>query len=146
MPVITPPSLWEKSGPTMPGTVRKASDYMYLGALLTAAQAVIVIGLNIGAKNFSGVAVSNLISNAIIVALWYLMAQMCRQGRNLGRILSSVLFTISTLSVVDGFAFLTHNPGRNTVALAVAVAIWAVGLLAMLQLWNRESAEHFARR
>jgi hypothetical protein len=130
----------------MPGTVRKASDFMYLGACLTMAQWVVLVVLNIGQTNLAGAAVSILIQNLIFAALWYLMAQMCRQGKGLGRILSSVLFALDSFLVALNLSAITHNPGRNTVALATDVAIWVVGLLAIRQLWNRESAEHFSRR
>lgn len=72
--------------------------------------------------------------------LWLWMARACRTGRNWARIMSTVLFAISTLN----FALFIVRPGSDGVLWKLlTIATWVVGLLAVRLLWARDSSAFF---
>lgn len=72
-------------------------------------------------------------------ALWLWMAQSCRAGKPWARIVSTVLFGIDTLSVLAGAATV---PGGGLTRV-YGFAIWAIGLIAIVLLWQRSSSDYF---
>jgi hypothetical protein len=68
------------------------------------------------------------------------MARANGKGKNWARILSSVLFAIETLSVLEA----VRGP-KTVVALVFPVLTWLVGLGAIWLLWRPESGAFFKR-
>jgi ABC-type uncharacterized transport system permease subunit len=81
------------------------------------------------------------ISGLLGVGLWILMARLNLSGRNWARILASVLFGINTLELLA-----TFTRPSTILGVVFAVALWIVGLGAIVFLWRRESSEFFAPR
>lgn len=79
-----------------------------------------------------------IVAGLIGAALWIFVAQVCRAGKNWGRILATVLFGIDTLAQLFG-AFIPSGGGARI----FAILIWLIGLAAMVLLWQRPSTEYF---
>ncbi|MFD6449938.1 hypothetical protein ACFWF3_04090 [Nocardia sp. NPDC060220] len=84
-----------------------------------------------------------LLSSLVTVGLWVWMAFVCRAGKNWGRITGTVLFGINALLYAAGTvtAFLTSTAG---IALVFSTVTLAIGLAAVILLWNRTSSPFFA--
>ena len=145
--------------PRIPASVRKAGRFMLAGAAITALICLFQVIVTIIDKNLidingkpptsSQLTVGILIlivSYAVYVALWLLMARFTRAGMNWARIVSSVLFAISTWQLYS-----TINSLKAGVAITVAdvvfivftVAIWVAGVGAVALLWRAESSLYF---
>jgi len=72
-------------------------------------------------------------------ALWLWMAQKCQAGRGWARVGSTVFFGIDTLSVLLGVAG-AQGGGLSRI---YAFVIWAIGLTAVILLWQRSSSDYF---
>lgn len=77
----------------------------------------------------------------IAVALWLWMAWANGQGLNWARIVSAVLFGISTLSLLFSFA-----AERGVGDRIIGVVLWLIGLAVIVLLFRKESAPFFAPR
>ncbi|MFD6395110.1 DUF3824 domain-containing protein [Nocardia sp. NPDC060249] len=86
-----------------------------------------------------------LLSSLVTVGLWVWMAFVCRAGKNWGRITGTVFFGINALLYVSGtvMAFVTSTAG---IALVFSTVGLAIGLAAVILLWNRTSSPFFAAR
>ncbi|MFE5477122.1 hypothetical protein ACFQ9R_15570 [Nocardia sp. NPDC056541] len=84
-----------------------------------------------------------LLSSLVTVGLWVWMAFVCRAGKNWGRITGAVLFGINALLYAAGTvtAFVTSTAG---IALVFSTVTLAIGLAAVILLWNRTSSPFFA--
>ena len=83
---------------------------------------------------------TGIVGMVISPVLWLWMARACRTGRNWARIMSTVLFAISTLN----FALFIVRPGSDGVLWKLlTIATWVVGLLAVRLLWARDSSAFF---
>jgi hypothetical protein len=84
-----------------------------------------------------------LIIGAIIaVALWLWMAWANRQGRNWARVVSAVLFGISTLDLIVGIVV-----AKGAVASQiVGVVIWLMGLAVILLIFSKQSSPYYQPR
>jgi hypothetical protein len=71
--------------------------------------------------------------------LWLWMAWKTRAGRNWARITSTVFFGLFSVPFVLGLFKLPAVPS------GVVIVEWAVGLAALILLWQRESSQFFAR-
>jgi hypothetical protein len=76
-----------------------------------------------------------IVAGLIGAALWIFVAQVCRTGKNWGRILATVLFGIDTLAQL----FTPLGGGARI----YAILIWLIGLAATVLLWQRPSTEYF---
>jgi hypothetical protein len=76
-------------------------------------------------------------------ALWLWMAQSCRAGKAWARTFSTVLFGIYTIAQIASVAI-----GSGGVGEIYNVVVWAIGLIAIIFLWQQPSTEYFrgARR
>ena len=72
-------------------------------------------------------------------ALWLWMAQSCKAGKSWARVVSTVFFGIDTLSVLVG-ATAVQGGG---IARFYGFVVWAIGLVAIILLWQRASSEYF---
>ncbi len=81
---------------------------------------------------------ATVISGLIGAGLWLWMAWANRQGKPWARILSSVFFGIATLNTAASFA----QPG-DVLSRIFTVAVWLVGLGAIVLLWRPESSAYY---
>lgn len=144
---------------TVPPTVRKAGRFMLAGAAITVVICVFQILVTLIDKNLINVngkpptssqlalgIVILVVSYGVYVALWILMARFTRAGHNWARIVSSVLFAISTWQLYS-----TINSLRAGVTITVSdvafivltCAMWGAGLGAVALLWRSESSLYF---
>lgn len=72
-------------------------------------------------------------------ALWLWMAQSCRVGKGWARVVSTVFFGIDTLSVLVGAAAVQGGG----VSRIYGFVVWAIGLVAIILLWQRASSDYF---
>jgi hypothetical protein len=72
-------------------------------------------------------------------ALWLWMAQSCRAGKSWARVVSTVFFGIDTLSVLVG-ATAVQGGGLSRI---YGFVVWAIGLIAIILLWQRASSAYF---
>jgi hypothetical protein len=103
-----------------------------------------------------GVAVAVVLIVGLVGAgLWVWMAVKNRSGRNWARILSTVFFgflCISTLTDVvtrttrrEGSSTLTASTSTNAASLIIGLALFLVGLGAIILLWYKDSGPHFVQ-
>ncbi|MFD4357621.1 hypothetical protein ACFWPX_34095 [Nocardia sp. NPDC058518] len=85
------------------------------------------------------------VSALVTAGLWVWMAFVCRAGKNWGRITGTVFFGLNALFYVVGtvMAFVTSTVGITLVFSTVTLAI---GLAAVILLWNGLSGPYFAPR
>lgn len=144
----------QRPGP--PPSVRSAVKAMYVGAALSglsvllaaAGRSVIRRAVLQRFPNYSdaqlrtavnfGVAFAVLVG-LIGVGLWLWMAYANGKGEAWARILSTVFFGIDTLALAFNFLAASRTPLRT----AGSVAVWAVGLVAIVLLWRPESSAYF---
>jgi hypothetical protein len=86
-------------------------------------------------------AVSLVIGAVIAIALWLWMAWANGRGRNWARVVSAVFFGINTLDLIISFAVVRAVPTS-----IVGIAIWLVGLAAIVLLFRKESGPYFRPR
>jgi hypothetical protein len=102
------------------------------GKLLTHAQVVDLAHVEIGAFVIGGL---------IAAALWIWMARSSLAGKSWARIVSTVLFAISTIG-----AFVSVGGGALTAGDATRIygfVVWVIGLAAIVLLWQRASSDYF---
>ncbi|WP_300609055.1 hypothetical protein [Trebonia sp.] len=78
------------------------------------------------------------VGGLISVGLWIWMAQSCKAGKSWARIVSTVLFALSTIDELLG-AGLGGGGGVRIYGLL----IWVIGLIAIILLWQRSSTAYF---
>lgn len=144
-----------------PPSVLKAVKLMYAGAAVSTVSLIVSVILplsNIAASKAAlvkdhpnltvsqvnqafnlGIAVA-ILSGAVGAVLWLWMARANGQGKNWARITSSVFFALATVSL---FSVLN---APSALGVVFAVALWVVGLAAIIFLWRRESSEFFKPR
>jgi hypothetical protein len=77
----------------------------------------------------------------IAAGLWIWLARSCRAGKSWARVVSTVLFAISTISAfvsVGGRALTAGDATR-----IYGFVVWIVGLAAIILLWQRASSDYF---
>lgn len=74
--------------------------------------------------------------------LWLWMASRNSAGRRWARILSTILFVINSLALLEALALRARADSH----LLFAIASWLVGFCAIVLLWQRESSEFFTVR
>jgi len=84
-----------------------------------------------------GEAIGGALSGLVAGGLWLWTAWGNKRGRPWARILSTVFFGLLTLYAVAGLVALPAAPK------VVIILEWAVGLAAILFLWQRQSSHHF---
>src|ERR1700735_272175 len=140
---------------TAPPSVQTAVRFMYAGAALSA------IGLILGVATAHSLrhailvkyphyttsqlhaaevvaVVAVVIGGLLALGLWILMAWANGKGKSWARIISSVLFAISTLDLLTTVA----RP-HSIVSLLFGVLVWLAGLGAIVLLWRKESSAYF---
>lgn len=145
----------------VPGPVRKSVRFMLGGALVTAVSslfsifAVIAVPtlLNNGkqptSSQITGYIVQTVVLTFVFCGLWVLMARKNREGRSWARIVASVLFAFSTISLytaVDSLRSGDTFTVYNVVSLVLAIVEWLCGLGAVALIWRAESGGYFKSR
>ena len=77
----------------------------------------------------------------IATGLWLWMAWANSRGRNWARVLSAVFFGINTFDLLISFFVV-----RATATMIIGIAIWLVGLGAIVLLFSKESAVFYRRQ
>ena len=138
-----------------PESVRRATVVMYVGAAASLisiivdvlARHVIRAQLHTNYPKWTASQLNNgehavvtglAVGGVIAAALWIWMALSCKAGKSWARIVSSVLFAISTLQVLGGIKA-PYGAGVRIGGLVV----WLIGLAAIVLLWQRESTAYF---
>jgi serine/threonine protein kinase len=78
-----------------------------------------------------------IVGGAIGITLWLWLASAARRGRGWARTVGTVFFGIDTL----GLLITLSRPGIGA-AKGIGVAIWLIGLAAVIALWQRESSDY----
>jgi protein-S-isoprenylcysteine O-methyltransferase Ste14 len=86
-----------------------------------------------------------IIAGLVMGGLWLWMAAKNGAGRNWARIVSTVLFGLWCLDVIGSLlAVATGEDTATSVAVLIAaLAVWIVGLTALILLWRGESSGYF---
>ena len=145
-----------------PGPVRTAVLFMYAGAVVTVANAVLGI-ITIGSirdairhahpqftsaqvhAGAQSVLTFSLVLAALELFLWLFVARACLGGRNWGRITGTVLFALNTLLILATLVLPAGTvTARATVGVVLTVLLWLAGLGAVIMLWRRESSAFFS--
>jgi hypothetical protein len=142
--------------PSAPASVLTAVKLMYAGAALSLIS--LIIGLTQKEAIRKAVAASNpnLTDSQLNVAvnvglvfgaffalvglgLWLWMAYANKKGYAWARVVSSVLFGINTL----GLIYVLIAAGSTAIQKVAGVAVWLVGLAAVVFLWRSDSSAYF---
>jgi len=121
----------------VPGTLKAAVVFMFIGGALEAIGAIGSLTGGAGATGFGAV---------ISAGLWFWMAISCRQGKNWARITSTVFFAIDCVLLLVVIAAASKLAGTAGVGLVVGSAVlqWLIGLVAIVLLWMRPSSAYFS--
>jgi len=153
--VVPPRPLVSVAEPVpLPRSVRTAVWLMYAGAALAALDLIATLAtigsargelhranphwtaaqLTTGVHSFI---LSIVVSWAITIGVWLIMARTNQAGRAWARNVATVLSALSTLS----FILYLHEPG-SLVGKLLLVPMWLVGVAAATLLWRRESTAY----
>jgi hypothetical protein len=147
----------------IPSSVRKAVRFMLAGAATTAILGIFLLIATIVNRNaltdstgkklsntaFTSGVVGTIVTYAILVTIWILMARLNRAGRTWARILASVFCALATLGT---YQLINSLRGGETITviwivyLALAVLYWLFGVFAIALLWRTESTLYFRER
>ena len=142
----------------VPAPLRKAVRFMLGGAAVTVVAGLFSIIVAIADPNLinggkkptssqlTGDIVQVLVLSIVYCALWVVMARKNRSGRPWARIVASVLFALSTISLYSAVNSL--HAGQtvrvvNIVSFILVIAEWLCGLGAVALLWRAESTAYF---
>ena len=142
----------------VPAPLRKAVRFMLGGAAITVVAGLFSIIVAITDPNLinggkkptssqlTGDIVQVLVLSIVYCALWVVMARKNRSGRPWARIVASVLFALSTISLYSAVNSL--HAGQtvrvvNIVSFILVIAEWLCGLGAVALLWRAESTAYF---
>jgi len=141
--------------PPAPQPVLQAVKLMYVGAAVSTVSLIISLVDISGTKSairkarpsLTAAQVNQLntfiislavVSGVVGIALWLWMARANGQGKNWARILSTVLFGLTTLDLIGVF-----SQPKTVLGLIFPVLTWLVGLGAVWLLWRKESSAFF---
>jgi uncharacterized membrane protein (UPF0136 family) len=141
------PSTGQPAGPLRPpapAPVQTAAKFLYGGAAVSAVYLIATlpfIGDIHGTWNGHAITASPLTITVVIVifglipiALWLWTARATSQGKNWARILSTGLFALVTLQLIES---------RGGVPVFCAVLTWLIGLASVWLLWRQASSAFF---
>jgi hypothetical protein len=145
--------------PGLPVTMRKAVRFMLAGAAVTGVFAlfeVIVTIVNKNSIDINGKPPSSsqlavgivilIVSYAVYILLWLLMARFNRAGQKWARIVSSVLFAISTWQLYETVDSLHGGmviTAADIIYIVFTIGAWAAGVGAIAMLWRPDSTAYF---
>ena len=171
--------------PGLPVTMRKAVRFMLAGAAITAVFAIFEViativdknSIDINGKpptsselatgviilivsyaiyvllwllmarfNRAGMKWARIVSYAVYCLLWVLMARFNRAGMKWARIVATVLFAISTFQLYQTIDSLHGGQvitAADIIYIIITLASWAVGVGAIAMLWRSDSSAYF---
>jgi hypothetical protein len=145
--------------PGLPVTMRKAVRFMLAGAAITGVFALFEVIVTIVDKNSIDIngkpptssqlavgVIILLVSYAIYIMLWLLMARFNRAGLKWARIVSSVLFAISTFQLYETIDSLHGGEvitAADIIYIVFTIGAWAAGVGAIAMLWRQDSTVYF---
>ncbi len=155
--------LGEPPRPAVPAPVRTAVKLMYAGAALSAVPLIITLAsigdingyhLRWNDHNLTAAQISHwrpliitvaVVGGLVVPAVWLWMARANGRGRNWARIVSTVLFGVATLDMINVFITPPIRVGSAPTVLSwlVAVLSWLAGLAAVWLLWRPASGAFF---
>lgn len=141
--------------PPVPQTVLNAVTLMYVGAGLSLVGLILALSTTSNIRHayrkalphasahtitqdVHAVQVAIVVEAIIEIGLWLWMAWKNRAGANWARILSTVFFGISTLSILVSISQPTAVLNKLLTLLS-----WLVGLAIIVLLWRKESSAYF---
>lgn len=143
---------------SFPDSLRRAVRLMRAGAAVTIVWGLYVAVLTAVATRYmlspqghvtriSGTQLSVMVVVMIVFALvfaagWLLMARLTQQGRNAGRITSSVLFCFWSVMSYLYVRTVTADPALLA-ELVLVLVIWLIGLGTVFMLWRPDSSAYF---
>jgi heme A synthase len=147
----------------IPGSVRKAVRFILAGAATTAVLGIFLLIATIVNRNaltdssgkklsntaFTSGVVGTIVTYAVLVAIWILMARLNRAGRIWARILASVFCALATLGA---YQLINSLRGGQTITvtgvvyIVLALLYWLLGVIAIAMLWRPESTLYFRER
>ena len=160
--------LWMRLRPSVPRsarTVRAAVKLIYVGAVVSTVNLILLLALFADVKAYHAILrqhltaaqvshVTTLFITVFIlwdlapIALWLWMARACGRGRNWARIVSTVLFGVATLDLTGPFG--TQGVRVSLVPTVfgptLPVLYWLVGLAVVWLLWRPSSRAYFRPR
>ncbi len=148
--------------PGLPVTMRKAVRFMLAGAAVTGVFAIFEVIATIVDKNSidingkpptsselaTGIVIL-IVSYAVYILLWVLMARFNRAGQKWARIVSSVLFAISTWQLYETVDSLHGGmviTAADVIYIVFTIGAWAAGVGAIAMLWRPDSTAYFNAR
>jgi hypothetical protein len=155
--------LGEPPRPAVPAPVRTAVKFMYTGAALSAVPLIITLAsigdingyhLRWNDHNLTAAQISHwrpliitvaVVGGLVVPAVWLWMARANGRGRNWARVVSTVLFGVATLDMVNVFITPPIRVGSAPTVLSwlVPVLSWLAGLAAVWLLWRPDSSAFF---
>jgi hypothetical protein len=155
--------LWMRLRPSVPRsarTVRAAVRVMCAGAAVSTANLITVLAFIADVKIYHAVLGHRLTAaqvsqvntlfitltigfDLVPVALWLWMARASGQGRNWARGLSTALFGVATLEMINAIGGPGVVFGATVFSPAIPVLTWLVGLAAVWLLWLPASSAFF---
>ena len=142
--MIPTPRFWLVGDRDLPESVRRAAGFMFAGACVTVFQSLAAIALFARGDKALGYGIGSVLQCVLFVGLWLLVARTTQQGKSWGRTVGTVLFAYNTLTMV---VFVTQGISADATGIflfTVDVLMWTAGLGAVVYLWMRDSASHFA--
>jgi Protein kinase domain len=82
-----------------------------------------------------------IITGAVGIGLWLKLASASRNGRSWARTAGTILFGLDTIGLLG-----TLGRTGIPVAKTFGVLIWLIGLIAVIELWRRQSGDYFDSR
>jgi hypothetical protein len=147
----------------IPDSIRKGVWLMLAGAAVTALSGLFSLIVVLSEKSVltdanghkltsgqlaSGI-IGTLISYAILVTMWILMARFNRAGAKWARILASVFAVIATWYT---YQLVNSLKGGDTITwegivyIAVTIVIWVVGVLSIAMIWRPDTGPYYNAR
>jgi hypothetical protein len=155
-----PQANWASAAPpARPSSIRNATIAMFLGAVVSAVVGLIAVWrvsvhpvvsttTAVPVQTLQSINVGSAIFGAVLgVIPWLWMAWKTGTGRGWARVLSTIFFSFESLGLfVVVLVALSHRVvfAYSGVDVFPMIAQWAIGLIAIILLWGRESGNYFA--
>src|SRR6266542_2094211 len=146
----------EPPGP--PSSIVNAVRLMYAGAAVQAISVIVSLATIHSLKTiieqrnptFDATRVNRLVNATVVlvivfgligIGLWLWMAWANRRGRSWARIVSTVFFGLASIGLLIGF-----TQAATVVSRIISIVSWAIGLAAIVFLWQRQSSDYYDAR
>src|SRR6266542_1412010 len=146
----------EPPGP--PSSIVNAVRLMYAGAAVQAISVIVSLATIHSLKTiieqrnptFDATRVNRLVNATVVlviffgligIGLWLWMAWANRRGRSWARIVSTVFFGLASIGLLIGF-----TQAATVVSRIISIVSWAIGLAAVVFLWQRQSSDYYDAR